>query len=123
MVIDYSHGMRKKLVLAAALLHGPRLLFLDEPFEAIDPVSARAIRLGCSSTSRAAEARSCSPVMSWSWSSACAITSRSWSRGRIAWVGPLDALRGSGTLEDAFVAVVGEPAERQGLSWLEHSSD
>jgi ABC-2 type transport system ATP-binding protein len=43
--------------------------------------------------------------------------------GRIAWVGPLDELRGSGTLEDAFVAVVGEPAERQGLSWLEHSSD
>ena len=44
LVVDYSHGMRKKLVLAAALLHGPRLLFLDEPFEAIDPVSARAIR-------------------------------------------------------------------------------
>ena len=44
LVVDYSHGMRKKLVLAAAMLHGPRLLFLDEPFEAIDPVSARAIR-------------------------------------------------------------------------------
>jgi ABC-2 type transport system ATP-binding protein len=43
--------------------------------------------------------------------------------GRIAWVGPLDALRGSGTLEDAFVAVVGERAVRQGLSWLGHSSD
>ena len=37
LVVDYSHGMRKKLVLAAAMLHGPRLLFLDEPFEAIDP--------------------------------------------------------------------------------------
>ena len=59
LVVDYSHGMRKKLVLAAALLHGPRLLFLDEPFEAIDPVSARAIRPS-SSTSRAAAARSCS---------------------------------------------------------------
>ena len=44
LVVDYSHGMRKKLILAAALLHDPRLLFLDEPFEAIDPVSARAIR-------------------------------------------------------------------------------
>jgi len=44
LVVDYSHGMRKKLVLAAALLHGPRLLFLDEPFEAIDPVSTRTIR-------------------------------------------------------------------------------
>ena len=44
LVVDYSHGMRKKIALAAALLHAPRLLFLDEPFEAIDPVSARTIR-------------------------------------------------------------------------------
>ena len=44
LVVDYSHGMRKKIALAAALLHNPRVLFLDEPFEAIDPVSARAIR-------------------------------------------------------------------------------
>src|SRR4029079_17834314 len=44
MVIDYSHGMRKKLVLAAALLHRPRGLFLYAPVHAIDPVSARAIR-------------------------------------------------------------------------------
>jgi ABC-2 type transport system ATP-binding protein len=44
MVIDYSHGMKKKIGLAAALLHGPKVLFLDEPFEAVDPVSARSIR-------------------------------------------------------------------------------
>jgi ABC-2 type transport system ATP-binding protein len=44
LVVDYSHGMRKKIALAAALLHAPRVLFLDEPFEAIDPVSARTIR-------------------------------------------------------------------------------
>jgi ABC-2 type transport system ATP-binding protein len=44
LVVDYSHGMRKKIALAAALLHNPRVLFLDEPFEAIDPVSARTIR-------------------------------------------------------------------------------
>src|SRR6266540_4292228 len=43
-VLDHSHGMRKKIALAAALLHNPRVLFLDEPFEAIDPVSARTIR-------------------------------------------------------------------------------
>ena len=43
--------------------------------------------------------------------------------GRIAWVGPLAELQAGGTLEDAFVALVGEPVERQGLSWLEHSSD
>src|ERR687888_267692 len=41
LVVDYSHGMRKKIALAAALLHNPRVLFLDEPFEAIDPAPAR----------------------------------------------------------------------------------
>ena len=43
--------------------------------------------------------------------------------GRIAWAGPIDVLRAGGSLEDAFVALVGEPAEREGLSWLERSSD
>ena len=44
LVVDYSTGMRKKIALAAALLHNPPVLFLDEPFEAVDPVSARTIR-------------------------------------------------------------------------------
>ncbi|MGH9866638.1 MAG: ABC transporter ATP-binding protein [Candidatus Polarisedimenticolia bacterium] len=44
MVADYSHGMRKKLSLAAALLPSPRLLFLDEPFEGIDAVASRQIK-------------------------------------------------------------------------------
>ncbi|MEO8025996.1 MAG: ABC transporter ATP-binding protein [Bryobacteraceae bacterium] len=39
-----SHGMRKKTALAMALLHNPRVLFLDEPFEGIDPVSSKAIQ-------------------------------------------------------------------------------
>jgi len=39
-----SHGMRKKTALALALLHNPRVLFLDEPFEGIDPVTSRTIR-------------------------------------------------------------------------------
>jgi ABC-2 type transport system ATP-binding protein len=44
LVADYSTGMRKKIGLATALLHGPRLLVLDEPFEAVDPVSATTIK-------------------------------------------------------------------------------
>lgn len=44
LIVDYSHGMRKKTALAAALIHGPRVLFLDEPFEGIDAISGRAIR-------------------------------------------------------------------------------
>ena len=43
LVVDYSLGMTKKLALAAALLHGPRVVFLDEPFGAIDPVSTNVI--------------------------------------------------------------------------------
>ena len=44
LVTDYSHGMRKKLSLAAALLPAPQLLFLDEPFEGIDAVASRQIK-------------------------------------------------------------------------------
>ncbi|SDR74548.1 ABC transporter ATP-binding protein [Agrococcus carbonis] len=44
LVIDYSAGMRKKIGLACALIHAPRLLVLDEPFEAVDPVSGETIR-------------------------------------------------------------------------------
>lgn len=44
LIVDYSQGMRKKTALAAALIHAPRVLFLDEPFEGIDALSVRAIR-------------------------------------------------------------------------------
>jgi ABC-2 type transport system ATP-binding protein len=44
LVTDFSHGMRKKLSLAAALLPAPRLLFLDEPFEGIDAVASRQMK-------------------------------------------------------------------------------
>ena len=42
-MVDYSQGMRKKLALACALVHGPRVLFLDEPLNGIDPVSGRVV--------------------------------------------------------------------------------
>ena len=40
MITDYSHGMQKKLALAAAVIHGPKILFLDEPFEGVDAIAA-----------------------------------------------------------------------------------
>lgn len=44
MILDYSQGMRKKTALGCALIHAPDLLFLDEPFESIDPISTKALK-------------------------------------------------------------------------------
>jgi ABC-2 type transport system ATP-binding protein len=44
MVTDYSHGMQKKLALAAAVIHGPRILFLDEPFEGVDAIASGTLK-------------------------------------------------------------------------------
>lgn len=44
LVVEYSHGMKKKLALAAALIHSPQVLFLDEPFEGVDAVASRTLR-------------------------------------------------------------------------------
>jgi ABC-2 type transport system ATP-binding protein len=44
LIADYSHGMQKKLALAAAVIHGPKILFLDEPFEGVDAVAAGTLK-------------------------------------------------------------------------------
>jgi len=44
LITDYSHGMKKKLAMAAAVIHGPRILFLDEPFEGVDPIAAGTLK-------------------------------------------------------------------------------
>jgi ABC-2 type transport system ATP-binding protein len=44
LVADYSHGMKKKLALAAAVIHGPKVLFLDEPFEGVDAIAAGTLK-------------------------------------------------------------------------------
>jgi ABC-2 type transport system ATP-binding protein len=118
LVIDYSAGMRKKITLATALLHTPRLLVLDEPFESIDPVSAMTIRaiLG-----RFVDAGG-SVVIS---SHVMALVEQVCdhvgliARGRIVAVGTLEEVRGQGSLEEAFVRLVGaRTGEVEGLSWL-----
>jgi ABC-2 type transport system ATP-binding protein len=118
LVVDYSHGMRKKIALAAALLHNPRILFLDEPFEAIDPVSARTIRslLGRYTAGGATVVFS-SHVME--------LVERLCDRvgimhqGRLIAEGPIEAVRGGRSLEDAFVELVGAgAADAKELGWL-----
>jgi ABC-2 type transport system ATP-binding protein len=44
LVTDYSHGMQKKLALAAAVIHGPKVLFLDEPFEGVDAIASNTLK-------------------------------------------------------------------------------
>ena len=118
MVIDYSAGMRKKITLATALLHTPKLLVLDEPFEAFDPVSAAAIRAILRRFVRAGG----SVVLS---SHVMALVEQLCdhvgviARGRLVASGTLDQVRGGGSLDDAFVRLVGARVNPlDGLSWL-----
>ncbi len=118
LVVDYSTGMRKKIGLATALLFGPRLLVLDEPFEAVDPVSAATLK----AILVRFVAGGGSVVLS---SHVMALVEQLCDRvavmagGRIVAAGPLDGVRGGASLEDAFVALVGADVAGTGrLSWL-----
>ncbi|MEW9547909.1 ABC transporter ATP-binding protein [Nonomuraea sp. NPDC050783] len=118
LVIEYSTGMRKKIGLATALLHAPKLLVLDEPFEAVDPVSAATIKM----ILRGFVAGGGSVVLS---SHVMALVEQLCDhvavidKGRVAVAGPLAEVRGEGSLEDRFVELVGAvPAGARGLSWL-----
>ena len=122
LVVDYSAGMTKKVTLASALIHGPRVLVLDEPFEAVDPVSAATIRgiLGdfvgsggtviLSSHVMDLVERLCSHV---------AVIAD----GQLLAHGALDDVRDGQSLEQRFVSLVGGTTEVEGLSWLRTSSD
>jgi ABC-2 type transport system ATP-binding protein len=118
LVIDYSTGMRKKIALASALLHAPAVLFLDEPFEAIDPVSTRTLRAVLERfTDTGNTVVFSSHVME--------VVERLCDRvgvvnlGRLIAEGPIDELRGGRRLEDVFVDLVGAHEDQVGaLGWL-----
>ncbi|SEE24074.1 ABC transporter ATP-binding protein [Ruania alba] len=120
LVMEYSTGMRKKIGLATALLHSPRVLVLDEPFEAVDPVSARVLR----AIMRRFVAAGGSIVIS---SHVMSLVEEMCdrvaiiARGQVLADGTLTEVRGSGSLEDRFVALVGERTiNAEELSWLGH---
>jgi ABC-2 type transport system ATP-binding protein len=117
MVIDYSAGMRKKITLATALLHTPSLLVLDEPFEAIDPVSAATIR---TILRRFVDAGGSVVLSSHVMALVEQLCDRVGviARGSLVASGTLDQVRGQGSLEDAFVRLVGARITTEGLSWL-----
>ncbi|MEU8226008.1 ABC transporter ATP-binding protein [Kribbella sp. NPDC048915] len=119
-VIGYSTGMRKKLGLAIALLHAPRLLVLDEPFEAVDPVSAATIR----TILHRFIAGGGSVVMS---SHVMALVEQLCDRvavvsdGKVVAAGTVTEVQAGGSLEEAFVSLVGASTRgAEGLTWLSH---
>ena len=121
LVTDFSHGMRKKLALAVALLPAPRLLFLDEPFEGIDAVASRQIKeLLNSFVARGGTVFLTSHILE--------IVERLSTHigvidnGKIVAQGRLDDVRagthGKRTLEELFIELVGGEKPAAELNWL-----
>ncbi len=122
LVADYSTGMRKKAMLGCALIHNPSALFLDEPLEGVDPVSADVIRrlltryAGSGSTILFS-----SHVMELVEQVCDHVTIID--KGRIVATGTTEQVRGGKTLQQAFINLVGSRADGgEGLSWLGSSS-
>lgn len=121
-VSDYSAGMVKKIAIAAAMIHSPRLLVLDEPFESVDPVSANAVigilkkyaeaggTVLLSSHSMGLIERTCDAV---------AIIAN----GRMLAAGPLADVLDGENLETRFVELAGGAGAVEGMEWLQSYSD
>jgi len=119
LVADYSYGMKKKLALCAALIHGPRMLFLDEPFEGIDAVTSRTIKeILLSLQARGVTIILTSHIME-VVERLCPLIAIL-DEGRLLGFGALEELRareGAANLESLFVDLVGG-AQKGELSWL-----
>jgi len=119
LALEFSHGMRKKLALAAALLPNPELLFLDEPFEGVDAIASRVLRDTLKRTvERGATVFLTSHVLE--------IVEKLCTHvgiiaaGKLVEQQPMTMLRANGSLEERFLQVVGaDQIERPKLSWLE----
>ena len=122
LVADYSTGMRKKAALGCALIHNPSVLFLDEPLEGVDPVSADVIRrLLTRLVGTGATVLFSSHVMELV-EQICDHVSVI-DKGRILATGTTDEVRGGKTLQRAFIDLVGSKATgEEGLTWLGSSS-
>jgi ABC-type multidrug transport system ATPase subunit len=122
LVSDYSAGMTKKIAIAAAMIHSPRLLVLDEPFESVDPVSAANVieilqkyvaaggTVVMSSHTMNLIERICDSV--------AVIVN-----GAVLATGSMDEVRGDKSLEDRFVELAGGRKAAEGMEWLHKFSD
>ncbi|MBF4560599.1 ABC transporter ATP-binding protein [Microbacterium sp. VKM Ac-2870] len=121
-VSDYSAGMTKKIMLAGAMIHSPRVLVLDEPFESVDPVSSAVVldilsayvshggTVVLSSHGMELVERVCSGL--------AVIVG-----GRVLAEGTVDEVRGGLTLEERFIQLSGGISDAEGLEWLHTFSD
>jgi ABC-2 type transport system ATP-binding protein len=121
-VSDYSAGMTKKVMLAGALIHSPRVLVLDEPFEAVDPVSSGVIL----EILRSYVAHGGTVILS---SHGMDLVERVCSRvavivgGEVLAEGTIDEVRAGQTLTERFIELSGTGGEVEGLEWLHTFSD
>ena len=117
LISDYSAGMTKKIALAAALIHSPRVLVLDEPFEAVDPVSATNIRqILTDYTRRGGTVILSSHVMA-TVQQLCTHVAII-DKGRVLVAGTTDEVAQGGDLGERFTSLVGGVHSEEGLSWL-----
>jgi ABC-2 type transport system ATP-binding protein len=122
LVVEYSAGMTKKIGLACALIHAPRVLILDEPFEAVDPVSGEGIRSILRNYARGGGTVVMSSHVMELVESLCddlAVVAQ----GHVLVSGTLDEVRGGSTLQQRFLDLVGfTAAGEESLAWLRSSS-
>lgn len=120
-VSDYSTGMTKKLMLACAMIHAPRLLVLDEPFESVDPISSQKLL----DVLRTYVAGGGTVILS---GHSMSLIERMCTRisvlvtGQVLAEGTVDEVRGEMTLEQRFIDLSGSGVEGGGLEWLHTSS-
>jgi ABC-2 type transport system ATP-binding protein len=122
LVADYSAGMTKKIALAAAMIHSPRLLVLDEPFESVDPVSAANVvdilqRYTAAGGTVVLSSHGMDMIQRVCDSVAIIV------RGQVLAAGTIDEVRGGGTLEERFVDLAGGRKAAEGMEWLHSFSD
>ena len=122
LVADYSTGMRKKAALGCALIHNPSVLFLDEPLEGVDPVSADVIRRLLTRYAHSGSTVLFSSHVMELVEQVCDHVSII-DKGKIVASGTTDEVRGGKTLQQAFIEMVGPRAsDEEVLSWLGSSS-
>ncbi len=119
-VADYSAGMTKKIALACALIHAPRLLVLDEPFESVDPVSAANIEdvlRGYTASGGSVIVSSHSMDLVQRMCDHVAVIAA----GRVLAAGTIDEVRAGDSLQNRFVSLVGGRHQSEGPQWLRQS--